>query len=644
MQRILINLSCSLCLSLLVIAPACGGSDSGPHETGDVDAPVGNDGDGGQTGPCTDGDTRCTGTSLETCSDGEYVHTQTCNQACSPDFGCVECTPGQNYCDGNDVRACTDSGQPGSVVETCMDGNTCSNGTCVDACAAAEAARSYIGCEYYAVDLHNAVGITGEPQDVLGQKVCPDSVFGSGASVIVDREVCYNPDPPFGFPPLPTVAGLCDVGGTCPDTYTCTTREVCLIDAQVSPFAVVVSNPQPASVDVTISDSTGITKTVVVNAGAVKAFFPQQLGFADKSLPGSGQFPDVYKIVSSAPVVAYQFNPLDNENVFSNDGSLLIPRTTYDVKYLTLGYQTITRRPAGDDYNAYVAIVAWQDDTQIRVVPTADTVAGEGDFAALQAGTVNTFTLNALDVLSLEAVADGDLTGTVIETTNEKTFGVFAGHESAAISVNSDQCCTDHLEEQMFPASTWGKTFAVARSQTRENNQPDMIRVLAQRPGTTVTFNPSPASGTCGTLTEGQFCEVLISADTEITATEPVLVGHFLLSSGGGASGDPAESLAVPTEQFRNSYSFLVPAEYQENYVAITGLAGATILLDGDDVSTGLTEFGSKVYAGGRISLAPGQHSIECVDGCGIEVMGYSQDVSYLFAGGLDLEQIVSPE
>src|SRR5262249_26223638 len=33
-----------------------------------------------------------------------------------------------------------------------------------------------------------------------------------------------------------------------------------------------------------------------------------------------------YKITSEFPIVAFQFNPLDNVNVFSNDASLLKPR------------------------------------------------------------------------------------------------------------------------------------------------------------------------------------------------------------------------------------------------------------------------------------------------------------------------------
>jgi hypothetical protein len=45
-----------------------------------------------------------------------------------------------------------------------------------------------------------------------------------------------------------------------------------------------------------------------------------------------------------------------------------------------------------------------------------------------------------------------------------------------------------------------------------------------------------------------------------------------------------------------------------------------------------------------RAAIAPvtaGSHKITCADGCGITVYGYSDAVSYMFAGGLDLKPIV---
>ena len=39
--------------------------------------------------------------------------------------------------------------------------------------------------------------------------------------------------------------------------------------------------------------------------------------------------------------------------------------------------------------------------------------------------------------------------------------------------------------------------------------------------------------------------------------------------------------------------------------------------------------------------MNPGQHKISCPNGCGLLVYGYSDAVSYMFAGGLDLKKIV---
>ena len=58
---------------------------------------------------------------------------------------------------------------------------------------------------------------------------------------------------------------------------------------------------------------------------------------------------------------------------------------------------------------------------------------------------------------------DGDLTGTLIES--DQPVGVFVGHEATVLSNQATSpCCADHLEDQLFPASTWGKVLVVAGS------------------------------------------------------------------------------------------------------------------------------------------------------------------------------------
>jgi hypothetical protein len=262
-------------------------------------------------------------------------------------------------------------------------------------------------------------------------------------------------------------------------------------------------------------------------------------------------------------------------------------------------------------------------------------------------------------VLQLEAAPpNGDLTGTHITSPNMMSFGVFSGHEATNFGETTPPdathtagpCCADHLEEMMFPSTTWGKEFAIARSQPR-TNEPDMLRIVAQKAGTTVTFTPAPASGTCGTLGAGEFCEVKIAGDTEVSASEPILVGHYLEASMWRdnpifgvptwlGEGDPSMAIAVPSEQYRRDYTVLVPSQYAKSYLSISTGATGGVMVDNQMVT--LTPFpGGGTHRAGRVMVSAGQHKITCADGCGITVYGYSDAVSFMFAGGLDLKPIV---
>jgi hypothetical protein len=631
-RLVLVSFSITLALA------ACGPNGSS-DDTGD---------DGPDGGPvCVDGTTQCTGNTFESCEGGQWQTENQCSALCDDELGCVVCFPGGEYCDGDNVMACNDTGSGGTLVETCSGGAHCLGGDCVDLCAEAAESKSYIGCEYYAVDLDNAIEILDNPFAGL----FPCSFSYPGSQDRSDIQVCWNASG--------DSAGLCDPGNTCPASYTCQlpTDPVCVLDAAHSPFAVVVSNPQSFTVNVTMTQATGTPQTVAVNAGQVTTLFPQMMSFPDSSLDRSMQGKNAYKIVADGPVVAYQFNPLNNVDVFSNDASLLIPTTTWDDEYYVMSWPTLTRRTAPEstnDYNGYLAVIASADDTVVEVTPSAGTRAN-GAIAAITAGTPTQFTLDAYEVLNLEAIADGDLTGSFVRSMDPaKPIGVFGGHEAVVVAQNpapnpslpNGPCCADHVEDMMFPASTWGKAFAIARSKVR-NADADHLRIMAQKPGTTVTFTPAPLSGTCGTLDAGDFCEVKINADTKVDATEPVLIGHFLESviwndglATSMGNGDPSMSIAVPTEQFRTSYTILVPSQYMENYVAISTPTTGSVTVDGADVSSMLTAFGG-THRAGRITVAAGQHTIQCSAGCGIEVMGYSDAVSYLFAGGLDLRIIV---
>ncbi|HEX5063649.1 MAG TPA: IgGFc-binding protein [Kofleriaceae bacterium] len=555
-----------------------------------------------------------------------------------------ECTPaGAHRCTGRTYESCVD----GAWTQEAECPNGCAEGLgCVDACTEAAATHSYMGCEYWAVDLDNAVEVLGSATQGL---TCAQ-MYGIGKPTM--QKVCAIGN---------GIAGLCDPPNDgCPMSYTCSQKMVCTLDAQHSPFSIVVSNPQTTDVEVTVvaMNNTMVTKTV--QAGQVLAIMPQQEGIADQSVDGTGKMQAAYKITSTLPIIAYQFNPLDNVDVFSNDASLLIPRTAFDSDYLAMSWPTLERRngiPSQHDYHGYLTVVAWENGTEIEVTPSAD-VQASATQPALTAGTPTLFTLGAFDTLNLEALGAGDLTGTRVRATSGATVGLFVGHEAAGFGEDAPPdshntrgpCCADHLEEMALPTSTWGKSYTIARSEMRTNEN-DVIRILARNANTTVTFMPEPTStmsGDCSHLDAGQYCTVRIMHDTAVEASEPVMVGHYLESAiwnGGGngvppttvGNGDPSMSIAVPVEQYRTDYTILVPSSYQQNFLSISTGATGTVTVDGSplmlDAAVG--------FRAARTPVAAGQHTIKCPERCGVEVYGYSDAVSYMFAGGLDLRPIV---
>jgi hypothetical protein len=630
------QVTCVLCAGFVV---ACGPSKKNGDDDDGPDAMV----------DCSPNDShRCTGATYQTCVDGHWQTAVDCPQACLDSVGCVQCTPGQPYCKDGDVYACDDTGNPGGLVMACSGANTCVGGACVDACADAAASKSYIGCEYWAVDLDNA-------QDIVGIQGSFNCILTPGVKN-VNAPVCYT------MQGGGTIAGFCDPpNNACPTNFTCANQNVCILDAHGSPFAIVVSNPQAKPANVVVRGPGGQMITKVVAAGSVEAILPQTGGMIpDQSVDGTIKAARAYKVTSDLPIVAYQFNPLDNVNVFSNDASLLIPRTALDTDYYVMSWPTLDRRnplPGAHRFYGYMTVVAWQDNTQIEVTPTA-AVQASATQTTLPAGAPATFTLNAHEVLQLQATGAGDLTGTHITSPNMMSFGVFGGHEAAAFNETTPPdgqhtrpCCADHLEEVLFPSTTWGKEFAITRSAVRKNNinPPDYLRIMAQKAGTAVTFTPAPSatvSGNCAALGPGQFCDVKIMGDTEITSTEPVLIGHYLQSSiwigpiDSVGNGDPSMAIAVPTEQYRKDYTILVPSQYTQNYLSVSAPATGAVTVDGTMVT--LAPFpGGGTHRAARVTVTAGQHKITCPDGCGILVYGYSDAVSYMFAGGLDLKPLV---
>lgn len=581
-------------------------------------------------------------------------------------LACAVCLPDEATCDGPDVMQCRTDGSGADKVSTCdaKAGNACREGGCVNLCALAAEERSNVGCEYWAVDLDNAM--IDATSNAAAQQF---AVVVSNAQPDVATEVHIFQDD--GDP------------GDAPKPYEIAT-------ANISPFNLQVFKLGPREVDGSPPGE--------YNTGTHTALTRH-----------------AYKIVTNFPVVAYQFSPLENVSVFSNDASLLKPRealapegNTLQPTYIVASWpQTIAATDDPDtNFNpnfpihlrAFLTIVGTAENTHVRVTTKAGVVAG-GPVAETPVGGVIDTVIGAFDVLNLETGDfNADFTGSLIES--DQAIAVFTGSEASDAphfeTLADRRCCADHLEEQLDPLRTAGKSFVIAHSPSRTRGvdeaggniaitpEPDYVRfVAASTKGATIkTTLPAP-DDEIQLKYRGDFYEVTVWGNFMAESNEPVSVAQISASQQaaqiktGLPGGDPSLLIEPPREQFRKDYVFLTPDKYVFDFISIVAPPDAYILLDDYDIHTlpceatpadGLTEEerGSPTPpflawtcqlgfpAIDPLKVAPdnvlpgvqndGVHRLNSDQPIGVVISGWDSYVSYAYAAGTELKTITVPQ
>jgi hypothetical protein len=415
-------------------------------------------------------------------------------------------------------------------------------------------------------------------------------------------------------------------------------------------FATVTRNSVPETFHfaVTLSNTSADPAMVSIEGGALSA--PMQLTVAPASV-STQVLPWVaalkagtalarraaYRIRSTRPLAAYQFNPLEyrlpsQEISTTNDASLLLPVGTLTGHYFVAAW------PA-DPIAGLVAVTATTDGTHVTIAPLADTPSA-GGAPAFASGVPGTVALDRGDVLQIMSPT-GDLTGS--EVTADQPIQVIGGHECANVPVAVPAC--DHLEETIFPVETLGDRYLVVAPAVPmlPDGKVEVIRIVGTVDGTTLSYDP-PQPQLPTRVAKSQLVETPpISQDFEIRATHRILVAQYMTGQGaGGGAGDPSLSLAVATQQLRSSYLFHAPPEYQTSYVNVVAPQGAQVLLDDMQIS-GFTGIGATGYGARRVQLGAsttGDHHISADKPFGITVYGYGSYSSYWYPGGLDLRPL----
>jgi len=592
---------------------------------------------------CSNGQKQCFGNTLQVCSNNQWINDTICQEptkVCDPvNLRCQACVSNGTTCgsDGH-VHVCNPDGTVGLVQTECdsLSGEDCVevNGiaACDSPCIRAASAKSYRGCEYWAVSM------------VTGQL---DAAFNGNFALAVDN-------------------------------------------SNDSPVRVQVQGGG-ANVDQTVPANT--LQVIFLNynqdlkmAGSVD--YANYKSGIYRAAENKGAF----HVRASLPITLYQFSPYDfrigSTSSYSNDASLIMPVPVLSGNYMVMSRANmVLRRFNGFSYTnsnspGSVTVVATADNTQVTVNSSAY-VAGGTSVGAMTPGGSNQFSLNKGDVLQLvtkndltyEACPTGpgsstatdsnadycnpgkayDLTGSMITSNNP--VAVWAGHSCVFIPYNFWAC--DHLEEMMFPLQTWGKHFMVGltnpvRPATNETN---LIRVLSGENGVQVSFNPAVENP--ATLNAGEYIEFMPPPGThfEVNATGPIMIGKFTTGQNYWTSsfdemGDPAFGLVVPVEQYRSEYTFTTPPSITVSYVNVISRIPADtmefITIDGQAITASqYTPIGATGYGVAQLNVTStgtnGAHRIVAPNNTikfGIEVYGFAQYTSYLYPGGLDLEYI----
>jgi hypothetical protein len=589
------------------------------------------DGDDTDTGTgtgqpdCEGGETTCLSGNYYHCVDGQWELVEECESQCYAPIGCVECIPGETFCEDDVVMQCSLDGSGYTAVIDCAAdyGTICEDGECVfsSPCEQAAALKSTIGCEYWAVDLDNSENAFDDAAG--GQFAVAVANIGNDGSATVRVEINNAPQ---GQPLQLQLV-----------------EEKTIAEKDLYIFLL----PR--------RDVDGDNITVHVDDG-----------------PQTWLSSRAFRLTSDLPVVAYQFNTLDQK--FSNDASLLIPKEGMGQDHVVLGYppHSPLSTAMSPKTRGYITIVGTEPDTEVTVTVAAAVQAGTGVDEIPEGGSA-TFTIGPFDVLNLEtklytimemiAGPSVDFSGSRINA--DKRVAVFFGTDMSMVGqseVFDDSCCAEHIEQQVLPSVAMGQKFVVSRSARRDPppGEMDYYRIMAYETATVITSLPAPNNQF--TLGVGEFRDFFVNQGFTVEATSGYLhVAQFLVDAGNtnAYKGDTALLYVPAVDQRRALYIFTTGQGFSSNHAVISAPVGTPLKINDYDVAQVAACKGP--YPDGTLTIdstpfdfeswecqiPDGAHMVhsgpspeEATVPIGVFVYGYYNAGSYAYPAGSDLRRI----
>ena len=509
------------------------------------------------------------------CDESDYCNLGICIDAI--------CQPKSKICKNFiQVQKCADDGLSYIDDEICPDGGACEAGECISPCAVSVKDGSYLGCEYWAVDLDN----TGDAQhQIVGVVVSvPKDTAGTPVSITNNATGAVLAPAELGVDDLWVATGETQVFqlplGFDIDGSVLTTRTFKI--ETTAPVAVHQFNPLNGEGVFTNDASLLLPSKVTGNEYFVMSW-PHR---ADGSKPLRG----FVTVIATEPGIT---------NVTIKPTAPIVAGT--GIAGLQPGKQYLFVLEQGQALNFETADVQGADLTGSYITANQKlSVIGGHECANVPQGISACDHLEQqlfpLEAWSTEYYADHFMPRS---PTQVDIWRVMAGENDVTVTTT--------------PPVPGYEQFLLQRGQWLQFASSDTFKVSAD-----------------GNIMVGHY----------LTGSSYPGAAIVCLDTGVGkdtAIGDPAFTLAVPQKKYLKDYAVLTPDGYAENYLNMVVEQGASVWIDGIPTSDPWVAIPGTSYGLIRASVDPGVHEVSGTKNFGLTAYGYDCDVSYAYPGGLRL-------
>lgn len=373
---------------------------------------------------------------------------------------------------------------------------------------------------------------------------------------------------------------------------------------------------------------------------------PRSAGLTDEGIYNLG-----IHVTAQKPIVVYSFIYISAVS----GATLCLPVNTLGREYYSVNFTQVSN--SNNSYSYFDVIATDTGITTVEIIPAADTRGGKKAGMPYTVNLTQGQVYQALGVLSTgnNPFRGVDMTGTQIRSistasTKCKKIAVFCG--SGKISIGCTGSGTsDNLYQQMYPVSTWGKTYITVPSinQTRLVNQANYYRIFKSDLSAIVKLNGNVLLA--ADFVNGQYYEFKSSEPNFIESDKPVLVAQYLTSagcSGNTGQGDPDMIYLNPVEQTISNVTLnsvqQANSNINEHYINIVLKNNPGVInsfrIDGAVSGKFVPLPSNSTYAYAQVVVTRGTHTLTCDSGFNAIAYGFGNAESYGYSAGTNLKDL----